>query len=119
MKRFLVAIFIVLMAWLSIYWWGRSAPLTKAQRAIDHGDPGEAVEILIEALDNGSLSLEKEEAMRELLAKSYWNKGAIDSSEQCLRLSLIHIYLISVHRSNTFLVLFGEIALPPNRPCSG
>lgn len=85
MKRFLVAIFIVLMAWLSIYWWGRSAPLTKAQRAIDHGDPGEAVEILIEALDNGSLSLEKEEAMRELLAKSYWNKGAIDSSEQCLR----------------------------------
>lgn len=85
MKKIIVGIFIVLVCGLGVYWWGRSTPLAKAQRSMDRGEPGECVEILVRALNDDAWPPKKEEAMRELLAKGYWSKGAMDSAEQSMR----------------------------------
>lgn len=76
---------IVVFAAMGVWWWSRSSPWDKAQRAIDRGEPGEAVEILVDALESKSWPPQKEEAMRELLAKGYWNKGVMDSAEGAYR----------------------------------
>lgn len=78
-------LFIIVLFGLGVWWWSRSTPWDKAQRALDRGEPGEAVEVLVQALESKFWSPEKEEAMRELLAKGYWLNGNMDSAEQALR----------------------------------
>lgn len=85
MKKFIFGVIVVLVSCLGVYWWGPSSPLAKAQRSMDRGEPGESVEILVRALNDDTWPPKKEEAMRELLAKSYWNKGSMDSAELCMR----------------------------------
>jgi tetratricopeptide (TPR) repeat protein len=79
------ALFVIVLSGLCVWWWSRSAPWDKAQRAINRGEPGKAVEVLVQALESKSWSPEKEEAMRELLARGYWLNGAIESADQALR----------------------------------
>lgn len=77
--------FVIVFLGLGIWWWSRSTPWNNAQRAMDRGDPGEAVELLVQALESKSWAPKREETMREILAKGYWNKGATESAEQALR----------------------------------
>ncbi len=85
MNNKIVGLIIVIFAGLGVWWWSRSTPWDKAKRAIDRGEPGEAVELLVDALESKSWSPQREEAMRELLAKGYWDKGVMDSAEQAYR----------------------------------
>ena len=85
MNNKIVGLIIVIFAGLGVWWWSRSTPWDMAKRAIDRGEPGEAVELLVDALESKSWSPQREEAMRELLAKGYWDKGVMDSAEQAYR----------------------------------
>ncbi|MBP9699473.1 MAG: tetratricopeptide repeat protein, partial [Elusimicrobia bacterium] len=55
-------------------------PYARALRLMDNAEPAKAVEILSEALEKDQPPL-KLEPMRELLAKAYIGKGAVDSAE--------------------------------------
>ena len=76
---------VIILSGLTVWWWARSTPWDKAQRALNRGEPGEAVEVLVQALESKFWSPQKEEAMRELLARGYWLNGNMDSAEKALR----------------------------------
>jgi tetratricopeptide (TPR) repeat protein len=77
-------LFIVLFC-LGVWWWSRSTPWSTAQRALNQGEPGKAVEVLVKALESKTWPREKEESMMELLVMGYWRKSAIDSAEAAMR----------------------------------
>ncbi|MBK8574535.1 MAG: tetratricopeptide repeat protein [Elusimicrobia bacterium] len=85
MKKKTLGLFVIIISCLSVWWWSRSTPWSRAQRALDHGEPGKAVELLVSSLEAKSWPPEKEEPIMELLARSYAGKGAIDSAEQAMR----------------------------------
>ncbi|MBL8023215.1 MAG: tetratricopeptide repeat protein [Elusimicrobia bacterium] len=85
MNRFLIAVFLVVVGFLFFWMWSRSGSLTKAQRALDAGNPGKAVEILVKVLEKKEWPASEEEILLEMLAKSYINKGTIDPAEKTYR----------------------------------
>ncbi len=85
MTRNKFGLIVILFAILGAWWWSRSTPWARAQRALEHARPGEAVEIVVEALESKSWSPEREEALRELLAKGYLGKGALGPAEKEMR----------------------------------
>ncbi|MBL0058867.1 MAG: tetratricopeptide repeat protein [Elusimicrobia bacterium] len=85
MRHKILGFIFVLFALFGAWWWSRSTPWARAQRALNRAQPGEAVEIAVEALESKSWSPEREEALRELLAKSYLEKGALEPAEKEMR----------------------------------
>lgn len=85
MKNFKLIFFLAAIGLFSAWWWSRSTPWEKAQRALDKGEPGRAVEILVKAMESKDWPPEKEEMLLEMLAMGYVNKGVIDPAEKTYR----------------------------------
>jgi tetratricopeptide (TPR) repeat protein len=84
MKRLFFIIGAVLLIGAGVWAVRWYDPYARAIRFMDSGQPARAVEILADALD-GNPPQHKIEPMRELLAKAYIGKGAVDSAEDVFK----------------------------------
>lgn len=88
MKNWKAALSAVLLAaaGFCLYWFLlRPTPLELARKALDKGDAGEAVEVLLKRLENPGLLAGEELPLRQELARAYLVKGSYDNAEQVFR----------------------------------